>query len=83
MDYRIAIPTISRSKTIKEKTIGYLLRTDIDLSKIDIFFSNPDEIDDYKEQLKDLPIGNYIPTIKTTNNVFQIKTNSIFHKKRI
>ena len=34
MDYRIAIPTISRSKTIKEKTIGYLLRTDIDLSKI-------------------------------------------------
>jgi len=62
MDYRIAIPTISRSKTIKEKTIGYLLRTDIDLSKIDIFFSNPDEIDDYKKQLKDLPIGNYIPT---------------------
>ena len=62
MEYRNTIPTISRSKKIKEKTIGYLLRTDIDLSKIDIFFSNPDEIDDYKKQLKDLPIGNYIPT---------------------
>ena len=49
MDYRIAIPTISRSKTIREKTIGYLLRTDIDLSKIDIFFSKPEEIEDYKK----------------------------------
>jgi len=62
MDYRIAIPTIARAKTIREKTIGYLLRTDIDLSKIDIFFSNPEEIDDYKKELKDLPIGNYIST---------------------
>ena len=62
MDYRIAIPTISRSKTIREKTIGYLLRTDIDLSKIDIFFSKPEEIEDYKKELKDLPIKNYIPT---------------------
>ena len=62
MDYRIAIPTISRSKTIRQKTIGYLLRTDIDLSKIDIFFSKPEEIQDYKKELKDLPIKNYIPT---------------------
>ena len=38
MNFRIAIPTIARSKTIKKKTIGYLQRTNIDLSKIDLFF---------------------------------------------
>ena len=38
MDYRIAIPTIKRSETIRKKTLNYLLKTDIDLSKIDIFF---------------------------------------------
>ena len=62
MDYRIAIPTIARAKTIREKTIGYFLRTDVDLSKIDIFFSDPNEIDEYKKVLGDLPIKNYIPT---------------------
>tara|TARA_A100000172_G_scaffold26561_1_gene15550 strand:+ start:564 stop:1349 length:786 start_codon:yes stop_codon:yes gene_type:complete len=62
MDYRIAIPTIARAKTIREKTIGYFLRTDVDLSKIDIFFSDPSEIDEYKKVLGDLPIKNYIPT---------------------
>ena len=39
MDYRIAIPTIKRSETIRKKTINYLLKTDIDLSKIDIYLS--------------------------------------------
>lgn len=62
MNYRIAIPTIARAKTIKQKTIGYLERANIDFTKIDLFFSNPDEIDEYKKQLKDYPIGNYIPT---------------------
>jgi hypothetical protein len=62
MKFRIAIPTIARSKTIKKKTIGYLQRTNIDLSKIDLFFSDPSEIEEYKKELKDVPIGNYIPT---------------------
>ena len=62
MDYRIAIPTIKRSETIRKKTLNYLLKTDIDLSKIDIFFSDPSEIPLYKKNLSDLPIQNYIPT---------------------
>ena len=62
MNFRIAIPTIARVKTIRKKTIGYLQRTNIDLTKIDLFFSDPSEIDEYKKELKDIPIANYIPT---------------------
>ena len=54
MDYRIAIPTIKRSETIRKKTLNYLLKTDIDLSKIDIFFSDPSEIPLYKKNLSDI-----------------------------
>ena len=61
MNFRIAIPTIARSKTIKEKTISYLSRTDVDLKKIDIFLSDGDELNEYKESLKDYPV-NYIVT---------------------
>jgi len=62
MQFRVAIPTIKRSKTILKKTIGYLKRTDLDLSLIDLFFSDPSEIPEYKETLKDTPIKNFIPT---------------------
>lgn len=72
INYRIAIPTIGRSQTIKKKTLDYLLRTDIDISKVDIFFSKPEEIPEYKESLKDIKIGNYVPTnqkhIRTQRN---------------
>ena len=33
MNFRIAIPTIKRSKAIKEKTFNYLSKTDIDFKK--------------------------------------------------
>jgi hypothetical protein len=40
MDYRIAIPSIKRAKTIKDKTINYLAKTDIDFSKVDLFLAD-------------------------------------------
>lgn len=63
MQFRIAIPTIARAKTIKEKTFNYLSQTDIDFSKVDLFLSDGNELPAYKESLKDLPI-NYIVTEK-------------------
>lgn len=51
MTYRIAIPSISRSETIVKKTLGYLSKTDIDFSKIDVFLSDPEEKDAYEKSL--------------------------------
>lgn len=76
MDYRIAIPTIDRSETIKNKTLDYLLRTDIDVSKIDIFFSKSEQIPEYKQSLKNIKIGNYIPT-----NLKHVRTQRNFISK--
>jgi len=61
MNFRIAIPTIARAKTIKEKTINYLQQTDIDFKKVDLFLSDGNELSAYKDSLKDYPI-NYIVT---------------------
>ena len=56
MKFRVAIPTIQRSKTIKEKTFNYLSKTDIDFKNVDVFLSDGDEIDLYRESLKDYPV---------------------------
>ena len=53
MNFRVAIPSISRAETITQKTLNYLKQTDIDMSKVDIFLSNPDEEQAYRENLKD------------------------------
>ena len=51
MDYRIAIPSYKRSKTINEKTIAYLKRTDINLDLVDVFISDENEYDLYKNNV--------------------------------
>src|SRR6056300_994847 len=63
MKFRIAIPTIARAETIKKKTINYLAKTDIDFSEVDLFLSDGNELEAYKESLKDYPI-NFIVTNK-------------------
>ena len=63
MKFRIAIPTIARAETIKKKTINYLAKTDIDFSEVDLFLSDGNELEVYKESLKDYPI-NFIVTNK-------------------
>lgn len=63
MKFRIAIPTIARAETIKKKTINYLAKTDIDFSEVDLFLSDGNELEAYKESLKEYPI-NFIVTDK-------------------
>ena len=67
MNFRIAIPTIKRSKAIKEKTFNYLSKTDIDFKKVDIFLSDENEINLYKESLKDYPVNFIITNKKHVN----------------
>lgn len=66
MNFRIAIPSISRAQTITTKTLNYLKQTDIDMSKVDVFLSNPKEEPEYRESLTDYPV-NII--ISNTNHV--------------
>tara|TARA_R100000995_G_C3482968_1_gene125214 strand:- start:396 stop:1148 length:753 start_codon:yes stop_codon:yes gene_type:complete len=51
MDYRIAIPSYKRSKTINDKTIAYLKRTDINLDLVDVFISDENEYELYKNNI--------------------------------
>ena len=67
MDYRIAIPSVSRADTLLKKTIAYLSRTNIDLSKIDVFLSKPEELNEYKEKLKAFPINFIISNNSSIN----------------
>lgn len=67
MNFRIAIPTIKRSKTIKEKTFNYLNKTDIDFKKVDVFLSDANEIELYKNSLKDYPVNFIISNTKHIN----------------
>lgn len=53
--YRIAIVTYKRPITIKNKTLAYLKRANIDFNKIDVFISDISEYNEYKESLKDYP----------------------------
>ena len=63
MNFRIAIPTIARAETIKKKTINYLAKTDIEFKEVDLFLSDGEELNAYKESLKEYPI-NFIVTNK-------------------
>jgi hypothetical protein len=67
MDYRIAIPSIKRATTIKEKTINYLAKTDIDFSKVDLFLSDGEELPEYKKSLADYPINFIVTNQKHVN----------------
>ena len=46
-----------------EKTINYLSKTDINFKEVDLFLSDGEELDAYKESLKEYPI-NFIVTNK-------------------
>tara|TARA_R100000541_G_C1875960_1_gene81603 strand:+ start:84 stop:860 length:777 start_codon:yes stop_codon:yes gene_type:complete len=67
MNFRIAIPTISRANTIVEKTLNYLKQTDIDFKKVDIFLSDGNELEDYKKSLKDFDVNIFVSNTKHVN----------------
>jgi len=67
MNFRVAIPSISRAETITKKTLNYLKQTDIDMAKVDIFLSNPNEEQAYRENLKDYPVNIIISNTKHVN----------------
>ncbi len=67
MNFRVAIPSISRAKTITKKTLNYLKQTDIDMSKVDIFLSNPNEEQAYRENLKSYPVNIIVSNTKHVN----------------
>jgi len=50
-NYRIAIPSYKRPKVLLKKTIKYLLETDIDLNKVDLFLKDEEEALKYSENL--------------------------------
>jgi len=47
MKYHIAIPSYQRSNLIKEKTLAYLLKTDVDPKSITVFLANNKELKEY------------------------------------
>jgi len=51
-DYKIAIPSYKRHKTIKTKTLKLLLKHNIPKSKITIFVANQEEYDLYNKELE-------------------------------
>ena len=56
MDFKIAIPTYNREKTIKEKTLKTLSSYDITLKDIDIFVANEQQAELYLKSLGDCNI---------------------------
>ena len=66
MNFRVAIPSVSRAEIITKKTLNYLKDTDINMTKVDIFLSNPNEEQAYRNNLKDYPV-NII--VSNTNHV--------------
>tara|TARA_Y100001937_G_scaffold95156_1_gene129171 strand:- start:2549 stop:3319 length:771 start_codon:yes stop_codon:yes gene_type:complete len=67
MNFRVAIPSISRAETITKKTLNYLKQTDINMSKVDIFLSNPNEEQSYRENLKSYPVNIIVSNTKHVN----------------
>ena len=67
MNFRIAIPSIARAKTIKEKTLNYLQRTNIDMENVDIFLSDGNELEQYQESCKDYAVNFIVTNQKHVN----------------
>lgn len=59
-DYKIAIPSYKRSKTIKEKTLKILEKYNIDPLRVTIFVADEEEEKLYKESLKDTNYNNFV-----------------------
>lgn len=62
--YQIAIPSYRRAAICATTTIAYLRRTNVDLKRVTIFLSDPEEIDFYKEVIKDIRIVEGVPTLR-------------------
>lgn len=74
MDYRIAIPSYQREKTIKKKTLRVLKEHNINPEKIDIFVADAEQYEKYKNSLcaqdySNLIIG--VPTIGAQRNFIE------------
>ena len=67
MNFRIAIPSVSRAETITKKTLNYLKQTDIDMSKVDIFLSDAKEEQTYRQNLQDFPVNIIVTNKKHVN----------------
>lgn len=67
MNFRVAIPSISRAYAIGDKTLNYLSKTDIDLTKVDVFLSKGEELEEYKKVLKDYPVNFYVSHTRHVN----------------
>lgn len=54
-EYQIAIPSYRRSKILRERTLAYLERTNVDPSRIKIFVADKHELEDYRRELEGKP----------------------------
>jgi len=72
IDYKIAVPSYKRTKTIQEKTFKVFEHHNIDQKRVTVFVADDEEFEKYSEALKDNPYGQNIvkgvPTIGAQRN---------------
>jgi len=72
IDYKIAVPSYKRTKTIQDKTFKVFDKHNIDPSHVTVFVANDEEMDKYSEALKHHDYGQNIvkgvPTIGEQRN---------------
>jgi len=72
IDYKIAVPSYKRTKTIQEKTFKVFEHHNIDPERVTVFVADDKEFETYSNALKDNPYGQNIvkgvPTIGAQRN---------------
>lgn len=75
IDYKIAIPSYKRAKTVQAKTLKVLEQHNIPPERVTIFVANQEEFDTYSEALREHPYGKNIvvgvPTIGAQRNFIE------------
>ena len=75
IDYKIAVPSYKRAKTIQQKTFKVFEHHKIDPSVVSVFVANTEEEGIYRDALKDHPYGQNIivgvPTIGAQRNFIE------------
>lgn len=75
MDYKIAIPSYHRTKTVQDKTLKFLEKHKIDPDKVTIFVADEQEMEAYTSALKNHDYGKNIalgvPTIGAQRNFIE------------
>lgn len=69
MDYKIAIPSYQRAKTLKEKTLNTLIKNNISMDKVTVFVADEKEFEVYKKEIENtcnLQIS--APTLRGSRN---------------